>query len=86
MSTTWVFIGLLAGRELGMSLMKAGSHSVLGGVKLALKDVVFALIGLTVSIAIAVGVNDNLTFMAVVSEIPEAFSSSISDFFSRLGL
>jgi hypothetical protein len=86
MSTTWVFIGLLAGRELGMSLMKTGSHTVLGGVKLALKDVLFALIGLTVSIAIAVGVNDNLTFMAVITEIPDAFSSGIRGFFNRLGL
>ena len=86
MSTTWVFIGLLAGRELGMSLMKTGHQTVLGGVKLALKDVLFALIGLTVSIAIAVGVNDNLTFMAVITEIPEAFSSGIRGFFNRLGL
>ena len=50
MSTTWVFIGLLAGRELGMSIMKTGTHTVLGGLKLALKDVTYALIGLTVSI------------------------------------
>tara|TARA_B100000683_G_scaffold261932_1_gene288406 strand:+ start:956 stop:2098 length:1143 start_codon:yes stop_codon:yes gene_type:complete len=86
MSTTWVFIGLLAGRELGMSLMKTGAHTVAGGLKLALKDVTYALIGLTVSIAIAVGVNDNLTFTSVVTEIPEAFSNGIVKFFSKLGL
>ena len=86
MSTTWVFIGLLAGRELGMSIMKTGSHTVLGGLKLALKDVTYALIGLTVSIAIAVGVNDNLTFTEVVTEIPEAFVNGIVKFFSKLGL
>lgn len=85
MSTTWVFIGLLAGRELGMSLMKTGSHTMLGGLKLALKDIVYALLGLTVSIAIAVGVNDNISFMEVVTEIPQAFSSSIVKFFSQLG-
>lgn len=85
MSTTWVFIGLLAGRELGMSLMKTGAHTVAGGLKLALKDVTYALIGLTVSIAIAVGVNDNLTFTSVVTEIPEAFSNGIVKFFSKLG-
>ena len=28
MSTTWVFIGLLAGRELGMALMKTGDNSI----------------------------------------------------------
>ena len=86
MSTTWVFIGLLAGRELGMSLMKTGSHTVLGGLKLAVKDVTYALIGLAVSIAIAVGVNDNLTLTAVITEIPEAFSSGIEKFFSKLGI
>ena len=86
MSTTWVFIGLLAGRELGMSIMKTGTHTVLGGLKLALKDVTYALLGLTVSIAIAVGVNDNLTFTEVVTEIPDAFTSGIVKFFSKLGL
>lgn len=86
MSTTWVFIGLLAGRELGMSIMNTGTHTVLGGLKLAFKDVTYALIGLTVSIAIAVGVNDNLTFTAVVTEIPEAFTNGIVKFFSKLGL
>ena len=85
MSTTWVFIGLLAGRELGMSIMKTGSHTILSGMKLALKDATFALIGLTVSIAIAVGVNDNLSFSNVVNEIPEAFADGIIKFFKNLG-
>lgn len=85
MSTTWVFIGLLAGRELGMSLMKTGSQTMLGGLKLALKDIVYALLGLTVSIAIAVGVNDNISFTEVVTEIPHAFSSGIVKFFTQLG-
>ncbi|MDC0201671.1 hypothetical protein OAJ56_00360 [Flavobacteriales bacterium] len=84
MSTTWVFIGLLAGRELGMALMKTGSHSVLSGMKLALKDVTFALIGLTVSIAIAVGVNDNLSFTSVINEIPQAFGNGIIKFFKSI--
>ena len=84
MSTTWVFIGLLAGRELGMSLTKSGSHTVASGMKLALKDALFALIGLTVSIAIAVGVNDNLSFMNVINEIPPAFAEGIVKFFKNL--
>lgn len=86
MSTTWVFIGLLAGREIGMSLMKTGSNTILGGLKLAAKDVIYALLGLTVSIAIAVGVNDNIAFAEVLTEIPEAFSSGIVKFLSKLGL
>lgn len=86
MSTTWVFIGLLAGRELGMSILKTGAHTIMGGLKLALKDVTFALLGLVVSIAIAVGVNDNLTFTSVIQEIPEAFTAGIDKFFGKLGL
>lgn len=84
MSTTWVFIGLLAGRELGMALTKSGSHTVASGMALALKDATFALIGLTVSIAIAVGVNDNLSFMSVINEIPPAFVDGIIKFFKNL--
>ena len=60
MSTTWVFIGLLAGREIGMALMKSGENSMLKSIKLGLKDMIYALIGLVVSIVIAIGVNDNL--------------------------
>ena len=30
MSTTWVFIGLLGGRELGMAIMKSGDVTQLG--------------------------------------------------------
>ena len=85
MSTTWVFIGLLAGRELGMSLMKTGTHSVLGSLKLAAKDIIYALLGLIVSIAIALGVNDNISFIEVMNAIPEAFIKGITDFLSKLG-
>ena len=84
MSTTWVFIGLLAGRELGMSIMKTGNNTILGGLRLAFKDVSFAFIGLFVSIIIAVGVNSDITYSEVLYEIPNAFSSGISDFFKKL--
>ena len=84
MSTTWVFIGLLAGRELGMSIMKTGNNTILGGLRLAFKDVSFAFIGLFVSIVIAVGVNSDITYSEVLYEIPNAFSSGISDFFKKL--
>ena len=59
MSTTWVFIGLLAGREIAMSFMdsqdkgKPLSHSL----KLLGKDAGYALIGLAVSIVLAVAIN-----------------------------
>jgi hypothetical protein len=54
MSTTWVFLGLLAGRELAISLV-----AKLRGVKDAsfdvVTDIIRALIGLVISVAMALG-------------------------------
>ena len=85
MSTTWVFIGLLGGRELGMALRRSGSNSVSKSIKLILKDFSFAMIGLVVSIAIAIGVNDQLTFDLMVTNIPKEFANGIAKFFTTLG-
>ena len=85
MSTTWVFIGLLGGRELGMALRRSGSNSVSKSIKLILKDFSFAMIGLVVSIAIAIGVNDQLTFDLMVTNIPKEFANGITKFFTTLG-
>ena len=85
MSTTWVFIGLLAGRELGMAIMKTGDKSVWNAVKLGFKDMSYALIGLVISIAIAIGVNDQLTVSTVVETIPQEFAAGIVKFFSKIG-
>ena len=85
MSTTWVFIGLLAGRELGMAIMKTGDNSLLKSVKLGLKDMSYALIGLIISIAIAIGVNDQLTVSSMVSSIPQEFAAGVTKFFSKIG-
>jgi hypothetical protein len=59
MSTTWVFIGLLAGRELGMHLAFQSSEerNLRRTFSLIGKDVLYTLIGLLVSIALAVAVN-----------------------------
>lgn len=58
MSTTWVFIGLLAGRELAMrSKPRKGDLSLKQTSRLIGKDLLYALIGLVVSIAIAVATN-----------------------------
>ncbi|MEC9303525.1 MAG: hypothetical protein VYD59_03675 [Bacteroidota bacterium] len=84
MSTTWVFIGLLAGRELGMAIMKTGSHSFLNAVKLALKDVIYALIGLIVSIGIAIGVNEKLSVTSIMQDLPKEFVEGIQKFFSSI--
>jgi len=85
MSTTWVFIGLLAGRELGMALMKTGDNSIWKAIKLGLKDMSYALIGLIISIAIAIGVNDQLTVASMFETIPQEFAAGFVKFFSRIG-
>lgn len=62
MSTTWVFIGLLAGRELAMSIMdqdgfgKPFSRSL----KLIRRDILYAAIGLLVSIILAISINPDI--------------------------
>tara|TARA_B100000902_G_scaffold399547_1_gene470943 strand:- start:473 stop:1615 length:1143 start_codon:yes stop_codon:yes gene_type:complete len=85
MSTTWVFIGLLAGRELGMAIMKTGENSLLKSIKLGVKDMSYALIGLVISIAIAIGVNDQLTVNSMLTTMPQEFVAGITKFFSKIG-
>ena len=85
MSTTWVFIGLLGGRELGMTIRKSGTNSMFKTGKLILKDFSFAMIGLIISIAIAIGVNDGLTFSSMITDLPGEFAEGITKFFRRLG-
>lgn len=86
MSTTWVFIGLLGGREVAMALRNAGENSTLKALRLMGKDFAYALIGLIISIAIAVGVNDQLTFSSMMNDIPAEFVKGITKFFGKLGL
>ncbi len=61
MSTTWVFLGLLGGRELTISLTKKRKKLRKARFKTALamigKDALFAIIGLIISLAIAMLVN-----------------------------
>lgn len=62
MSTTWVFIGLLAGREIAMSFTDAMGKGkpFKRSLKLMGKDAGYALIGLAVSIALAVAINPEI--------------------------
>ena len=85
MSTTWVFIGLLAGREIGMSIMRTSDNTLWASIRLGLKDASYAILGLVISIAIAIGVNDQLTVELMLTEMPEQFVQGIVKFFSRLG-
>ncbi len=59
MSTTWVFVGLLAGRELAMTWRQvAGEDRTMGhAVRLVSRDLLYVTIGFLVSLAIAAGVN-----------------------------
>ncbi len=67
MSTTWVFLGLLAGREIGMSIVDLLNKEKEKGYqmgkpiakvsKMVFKDLSYALFGLLVSILLAVSIN-----------------------------
>ena len=58
MSTTWVFIGLLGGRELAMSLRGASVRDWRGATRMILKDLLVVAIGLLISLLLAAAVND----------------------------
>lgn len=66
MSTTWVFIGLLGGRELAMRFAnrkraaKEGEMDLRTTVLMILRDFSFALIGLLVSVLMAIAINESL--------------------------
>ena len=66
MSTTWVFIGLLGGRELAMrfanrkKVQKEGTMTLKVTILMILRDFSYALIGLLVSVLMAVAINESL--------------------------
>ncbi len=62
MSTTWVFIGLLAGREIAMktSGFRRGPVKLKKTFQLIGKDVLYVSFGLLVSIVLAISVNKNI--------------------------
>ena len=62
MSTTWVFLGLLGGRELAMSLQAKGQQVLKLRVAalMIFKDVAFAAIGLLVSLVLAISINETI--------------------------
>lgn len=52
MSTTWVFLGLLAGREIGMSFEKLGgpNRTICNALKLSAYDLAMGITGFVVSV------------------------------------
>jgi len=64
MSTTWVFIGLLAGREIAKSFQEVNEkRSLKDAVKMSLKDLGYITIGLVLSLVLAV-LSNNVIRMA----------------------
>lgn len=62
MSTTWVFLGIIGGREIAISLArtkKGKKHRKKAG-RMIFKDFSYAMIGLAVSIALAAGANKSI--------------------------
>jgi hypothetical protein len=62
MSTTWVFIGLLGGREIAMNFIarKSKPKHKAHVLKMVWRDVLFAFIGLIISIILAIAVNPEI--------------------------
>ena len=64
MSTTWLFIGLLGGRELAISLNrnkpKKLKRATSRALKMIGKDMLYALIGLLISLILALAINDGI--------------------------
>jgi hypothetical protein len=62
MSTTWVFIGLLGGRELAINFLASAidRKNRFTVFKMILKDILLAFIGLLVSVILAISINRDL--------------------------
>ena len=57
MSTTWVFIGLLAGRELVLALRGASGRPLADGMRMAGRDLAYCTAGLVISVVLAFAAN-----------------------------
>ena len=59
-STTWVFIGLLGGREFAINIKLYSKGNYIKALKMISKDALYAGIGLAVSLALALSINENM--------------------------
>jgi len=59
-STTWVFIGLLGGREIAINIKLYSKGNYIKALKMISKDALYAGIGLAVSLALALSINENM--------------------------
>lgn len=72
MSTTWVFLGVMGGREIAVNLArtKSGKKHKFKALRMIFKDLSYATIGLIISVALAAGANP-----AIKSEIVSFFKN-----------
>ena len=74
MSTTWVFLGIIGGREIAISLSrkkKGKKHRKKAG-RMILKDFSYAMIGLGVSLALAAAANESIR-LALLEALTNVF-------------
>jgi hypothetical protein len=62
LSTTWVFLGIIGGREIaiGLARKKVGALHKVKALKIIGKDFLYAMIGLFISLALALGANPSI--------------------------
>lgn len=62
LSTTWVFLGIIGGREIAVSLIrrKNGTRHKVKALKMVGKDFSYAMIGLAISVILASGANQGI--------------------------
>lgn len=71
MSTTWCFVGLLAGREISVTLRNSATMSLKHAFKMAAKDLAAVFFGFFISLIIGIGANP-----AVRDSLKETFNIS----------
>lgn len=57
MSTTWSFIGLLAGRELSFAVRKVAGVTLKDALKMSSNDLIKCVLGFIVSVIVGYGAN-----------------------------
>jgi phosphate/sulfate permease len=57
MSTTWCFVGLLAGREISFAIRKIGDSTIKKSFKMSAKDLSAVILGFVISLIVGVGAN-----------------------------
>jgi hypothetical protein len=57
MSTTWCFVGLLAGREISLSIRKVSKNNIKDSLRMSGKDLGSVILGFVISLLVGAGGN-----------------------------